>query len=124
MKGPDIHRLSAGTVTFQMPLHQPSWSYDHEALNRLVDVEVEIRALMRLGSAGSGKYVTKPTLTGNRQLVEQAARRIIDREGPSFVQPVRVSARDIAVHLRNCGDEQEASVAPCIPEYSLPVGIG
>lgn len=95
MRGSDIHRLSAGTVTFQMPLHQPSWSYDHEALNRLVDVEVEIRALMRLGSAGSGKYVTKPTLAGNRQLVEQAARRIIDREGPSFIQPVRVTVRDV-----------------------------
>ncbi|MET3713725.1 hypothetical protein ABIC65_004460 [Sphingomonas trueperi] len=95
MNGSDVHRLSAGTVTFQMPLHQPAWSYDHEALNRSVDVEVEVRALLRLSSASSGKYVTRPTLAGNRQLVEKVARRIIDREGPSFVQPVRVTAKDL-----------------------------
>ncbi|WP_093298812.1 hypothetical protein [Sphingomonas sp. NFR04] len=95
MNGPDVHRLSAGTVTFQMPLHRPAWSYDHEALDRLVDVEVEVRALLRLSSSASGTYVTKPTLAGNRQLVEQVARRIIDREGPSFVQPVRVTAKDV-----------------------------
>lgn len=123
MKGPDIHRLTAGTVTFQMHLHRPTWSYDDDSAGRLVDVEVEIRALLRLSSAASGNRVTVPTLVGNRHLVERAARRIIDIEGSMFVQPVRVSAKDIAFHLRDCGDEHETSVTPSIPEYSLPVGV-
>ena len=95
MNGPDILRLRAGTITFQMPIGQPIWSYADEASNRLVDVEVEVRALLRLSSAGSAKYATKPTLAGNRHAVEHIARSIIDREGPSFVQPVRVTARDL-----------------------------
>jgi len=95
MSGPDVVRLSAGTVTFQMPLGHPVWSYADEASGRLVDVEVELRALLRLSYSGSTKYVTTPTLIGNRQVVEQVARRIIDREGPSFVQPVRVTVRDV-----------------------------
>jgi hypothetical protein len=95
VNGPDVVRLRAGTVTFQMPLGHPVWSYADEASARLVDVEVELRALLRLSHAGSAKYVTTPTLIGNRHVVEQVARRIIDREGPSFVQPVRVTVRDV-----------------------------
>lgn len=67
----------------------------HEALNRLINVDVEVGAVMPLSSAGASKYVTKLTLAGNRQTIEQAVRRVIDREGPSFVQSVRVTAQDV-----------------------------
>ncbi|WP_157105582.1 hypothetical protein [Sphingomonas sp. TDK1] len=87
--------ISASTLTFQMPLGHPVWSYADEASGRLVDVEVDVRALLSLSYAGSAKYATTPTLVGKRHVVEQVARGIIDREGPSFVQPVRVTVRDV-----------------------------
>ncbi|MGN8000814.1 hypothetical protein [Sphingomonas sp. 22176] len=95
MNGPDVVRLRAGTLTFQMPLGLPVWSYADEASGRLVDVEVEVRALLHLSYAGSAKYATKPTLVGNRHVVEQVARRIIDREGPNFAEPIQVTAKDV-----------------------------
>lgn len=110
MKGPDVLRLAPGTVTFQMTLDHPVWSYNVEPSSRLVDVEVEIRALLKLSSAEVSRDPARPTLAGKRIMVEEAARRIIDREGPNFTQPVRVRATDVTpqfASVRSSGEHFE-----------------
>lgn len=99
MNGPDVRRLTPGTVTIQMLLNGPVWSYGNDLPVRFVDVEVEVRALLRLGLAGAGNREVRPTLFGNRKIIELAALRIIDREGPYFVEPVRVRVTDVLAQL-------------------------
>lgn len=95
MIGPNVHRLVAGTIGFRMRMHQPRWSYDDEIVGRVVDVEVEIIALDRMGWLQDEDQPCRVTLVGKRPLVEFVARRIIDREGPYFTEPVRVTATDL-----------------------------
>lgn len=99
MNGPDVRRLSPGTVTLQMRLKGAAWSYDNDLPARLVDVEVEVRALLRSDLASASQFGVKPTLPGNRRIVELAAQRIIDREGPNFSEPVRVRVADVLFQI-------------------------
>jgi len=78
-------------------MHQPRWSYDDEMLGRVVDVEVEIIALDRMSTLQDTDEPRSVTLLVKRPLVEFVARRIIDREGPYFTEPVRVTARDLRI---------------------------
>lgn len=81
----------------RMRMHQPRWSYDDEMLGRVVDVEVEIIALDRMSTLQDTDEPRSVTLLVKRPLVEFVARRIIDREGPYFTEPVRVTARDLRI---------------------------
>lgn len=76
-----------------MPLEHARWFYENAGTRRSVSVEVEPQALDLLsGGKADGAYAV---FSANRLLIELAARRIIDREGPNFVEPIRVTAQDL-----------------------------
>lgn len=80
-------------LAFEMPLGQSHWIYDNAGARRVVSVQVEPQALDVLaGGTADGAYAV---FAANRLKIELAARRIIDREGPNFVEPVRVTALDL-----------------------------
>jgi hypothetical protein len=82
-----------GTVIFEMTLTAAAWSYSNQEAARSVEVEVELSLLG--GQTGYARHDTTPTIGKHREAVERAARKIIDREGPNFTEPVRVTAKDI-----------------------------
>jgi len=78
-----------------MPLTSPSWFYQDPDAPRNVDVEVDVSAfaaLTQVTGRGSGPTAI---LAAHQPAIEQAARRIIDREGPNFAEPVRVTVSDL-----------------------------
>lgn len=83
-----------GIVAFQMPLARASWSYFGDS-TRNVDVEVDVVALERLAGLVVGHDVPAAVFQIHRAAIERAARKIIDREGPNFAEPVRVTAADL-----------------------------
>jgi hypothetical protein len=77
-----------------MPLGRASWSYFGDS-TRNVDVEVDVVALERLAGLVVEHDVPAAVFQIHRAAIEQAARKIIDREGPNFAEPVRVTAADL-----------------------------
>lgn len=60
-----------------------------------MDVEVDLAALERLNQSGICDVAPYAIFTANRAAIEHAARKIIDREGPNFVEPIQVTAKDV-----------------------------
>jgi hypothetical protein len=81
-------------VAFQMPLTRARWFYQNPDAVRHVDVEVDRSALERLNGQVIDTAFPYAIFTANRIAIERAARNVIDREGPHFVEPVRVTAND------------------------------
>ncbi len=84
-----------GTVAFQMPLTRARWFYENQHAVRNVDVEVEHSALEQLDQFMFDSELAYAIFTANRAVIERAAHNIIDREGPNFAEPVRVTAEDV-----------------------------
>ena len=82
-------------VAFQMPMSRARWFYENPEIYRYVDVEVELSALEMFGGPLGEQSFAYPVFHANRIAIERAARNVIDREGPNFAEPVRVTARDI-----------------------------
>lgn len=60
-----------------------------------VEVKVELLVLEKLNVAGIGDALPSSLVFANRLTIENAARRIINREGPNFLEPVRVTVNDL-----------------------------
>lgn len=84
-----------GKVAFQMTLTRARWFYQNRDAARNVDVEVDNSALKSLDALMFNGAVPYDVFTANRVAIERAARNIIDREGPNFAEPVRVTAKDL-----------------------------
>jgi len=81
-------------VAFQMPLTRARWFYHNAGAFRNVDVEVDRSALERLNGPLSDSSLAYAVFVANRVAIERAARKVIDREGPNFAEPVRVTSKD------------------------------
>lgn len=84
-----------GFVAFQMPLIRPSWLYQDLDAPRQVEVEVELSVFERLNAIRPACAAPSALIAANRAVIENAARRIIDREGPNFLEPVLVTLSDL-----------------------------
>jgi hypothetical protein len=84
-----------GIVAFQMPLTRARWFYENQDASRSVHVEVDAAVLERLSQSSISGALPYAIFTANRAVIEQAARNIIDREGPNFAEPVQVTAKDV-----------------------------
>ena len=84
-----------GIVAFQMPLIRPSWLYQDLDAPRHVEVAVDLPVLERLNAVRSAEALPSALIAANRAEIEKAARKIIDREGPNFLEPVLVTLNDL-----------------------------